>query len=101
MSVPAPSDDVYVDAGSVSTSIARPAGGNFENLAVNGAPATTTSPTRVDTTTVTLTASASVAEGGSIVYTGVADQCGAGAGDRDVEQRRDHRHRHRRQQRAA
>ena len=37
VSVPAPSDDVYVDAGSVSTTIVAAAGGNFENLVVNGA----------------------------------------------------------------
>jgi hypothetical protein len=69
ISVPAPSDDVYVDAGSVSTSIVTASGGNFESLVVNGAPATTTITDTVDASTVSLTASASVAEGGFIVYT--------------------------------
>ena len=69
VSVPAPSDDVYVDAGSVSTTIVAAAGGNFESLVVNGAAATTTITDTVDTSTVSLTATPSVAEGGSIVYT--------------------------------
>jgi surface adhesion protein len=69
VNVPAPSDDLYVDAGSVSATISTASGGNFENLVVNGAAATTTVSDSLDTTTVSLGASASVAEGGSIVYT--------------------------------
>ena len=69
VSVAAPGDDVYVDAGSVSATITAASGGNFENLAVNPAAATTAITDTVDTTTVSLTASASVAEGGTIVYT--------------------------------
>ncbi|MBE7416662.1 MAG: tandem-95 repeat protein [Ideonella sp.] len=69
VSVPAPADDVYTDAGSVAASIASASGGNFETLVVNGTAATTTVTDTIDTSTVSLTASASVAEGGSIVYT--------------------------------
>jgi len=69
VSVPAPTDDVYVDAGSVSARIATATGGNFENLAVNTAPATTTVSDTVDATTVSLAATPSVAEGGTITYT--------------------------------
>ncbi len=66
---PAPADDVHVDAGSLSTTIAAASGGNFESLAVNPAAATTTISDTLDVTTVSLTATPSVAEGGSIVYT--------------------------------
>ena len=69
VSVSAPTDDVYVDAGTVSATIASAVGGNFENLAINPAAAITTITDTLDVTTVSLTASASVAEGGSIVYT--------------------------------
>ena len=69
VSVPAPSDDVYVDAGSVSATISSASGGNFESLAVNPAAATTAITDTVDATTVSLTATPSVAEGGNIVYT--------------------------------
>ncbi|MEW6119492.1 MAG: retention module-containing protein [Pseudomonadota bacterium] len=68
-SVPAPSDDVYVDTGSVSASIASVSGGNFENLMVDATPATTSVSDTTDTTSVSLTATPSVAEGGAIVYT--------------------------------
>ncbi len=66
--IAAPADDVYLDAGNVSATIASASGGNFENLAINPAPATTAISDTTDTTTVTLTASGSVAEGGSIFY---------------------------------
>ena len=69
VSVPAPSDDVYVDASSVSATIASATGGNFESLVIDPAAATTSITDTLDTTTVSLTASPSVAEGGSIVYT--------------------------------
>ncbi len=69
VSVAAPSDDAIADAGTVSATIVSATGGNFENLAVDPSAATTSVSDTVDTTTVTLSASASVAEGGSIVYT--------------------------------
>jgi hypothetical protein len=66
---PAPADDVFVDAGSVSLNITAATGGNFESLAVNATPAVTTVSDTLDTTTVSLTGTPAVAEGGSIVYT--------------------------------
>ena len=69
VSVAAPSDDVYLDAGNISATIASATGGNFENLAVNPAAVTTTITDTLDVTTVSLTATPSVAEGGNIVYT--------------------------------
>ncbi len=69
VSVAAPADDVYVDAGSVSATITAASGGNFENLAINAASATTAITDTINTTTVSLTASPSVTEGGSITYT--------------------------------
>ncbi|HTP74757.1 MAG TPA: immunoglobulin-like domain-containing protein, partial [Burkholderiaceae bacterium] len=69
VAVAAPGDDVYLDAGNVSATIANATGGNFEALAINPAAATTAVTDTIDTTTVSLTATPSVAEGGSIVYT--------------------------------
>ncbi|MBA1195007.1 retention module-containing protein, partial [Pseudomonas entomophila] len=69
ITVAAPGDDPYIDAGSVSTTIASATGGNFENLAVNGTPAVTAVTDTIDTSTVTLTATPSVTEGGVITYT--------------------------------
>ncbi|WP_047534071.1 immunoglobulin-like domain-containing protein [Methylotenera sp. N17] len=69
LSISAPTDDVYVDTGTVSLTITSATGGNFESLVVNAAPATTTITDTVDATTVTLTATPTVAEGGSIIYT--------------------------------
>ncbi|MFK3685047.1 immunoglobulin-like domain-containing protein [Pseudomonas sp. NPDC088890] len=69
VTVAAPGDDPYLDAGSVSARITGASGGNFEHLAVNGAAAVTTISDTVDTSTVSLTATPSVAEGGSIIYT--------------------------------
>ena len=45
VSVAAPGDDVYVDAGSVSATISTATGGNFENLAITRPPADRRSPT--------------------------------------------------------
>ncbi|HKS13105.1 MAG TPA: immunoglobulin-like domain-containing protein [Pseudomonas sp.] len=69
VSVAAPADDVYIDAASVSTRIVSTSGGNFENLAINSTPAVTQVTDTINTSTVTLTATPSVAEGGAIVYT--------------------------------
>ncbi|MFJ4445861.1 immunoglobulin-like domain-containing protein, partial [Pseudomonas sp. NPDC089422] len=62
-------DNPYLDAGQVSTRITDASGGNFENLAINSTPAVTSVTDTVDTSTVSLTATPSVAEGGTIVYT--------------------------------
>jgi surface adhesion protein len=69
VTVAAPGDDPYIDAGSVSARITTATGGNFENLAINNPPAVTNITDTVDTSTVSLTASPTVAEGGSITYT--------------------------------
>ncbi|SDR80454.1 surface adhesion protein [Pseudomonas sp. Z003-0.4C(8344-21)] len=69
VTVPAPADDVYKDAGSVQATITGATGGNFENLVPSTAPAVTTVTDTVDTSTVKLTADTSVAEGGTVTYT--------------------------------
>ncbi|MBA1191242.1 hypothetical protein G7Z99_19735, partial [Pseudomonas entomophila] len=69
ITVAAPGDDPYIDAGSVNATITNATGGNFENLAVNGTPAVTAVTDTIDTSTVTLTATPSVTEGGVITYT--------------------------------
>ncbi|NIE78563.1 retention module-containing protein, partial [Pantoea sp. Ap-967] len=69
VTVAAPADDRYVDGGLVSAHITNASGGNFENLAINSVPAVTTVTDTLDTSTVTLSATPSVAEGGTIVYT--------------------------------
>ncbi|RYZ51509.1 MAG: hypothetical protein EOP49_11565, partial [Sphingobacteriales bacterium] len=70
VSVAAPSDDVYVDAGTVSTIITGATGGNFENLVINNAtPTTTTITDTIDTVTLSLTGAASITEGSSGTYT--------------------------------
>ncbi|WP_085684374.1 MULTISPECIES: retention module-containing protein [unclassified Pseudomonas] len=69
VTVDAPKDDVYKDAGTVETTIKGATGGNFENLVTSTAPAVTTVHDTIDTSTVSLTATANVAEGETVVYT--------------------------------
>ncbi|WP_372437711.1 retention module-containing protein [Pseudomonas chlororaphis subsp. aureofaciens] len=69
VTVAAPADDVYKDAGKVEVSIKEAAGGNFENLVPSTTPAVTDVTDTIDTSTVSLTATPSVAEGGTVVYT--------------------------------
>ncbi|MEG0969173.1 MAG: type I secretion protein, partial [Pseudomonas sp.] len=69
ISVAAPADDVYLDAGDVSAKITNATGGNFENLVPSTAPAITSVTDTIDTTTVTLTATSTVTEGGVVTYT--------------------------------
>ncbi|MGE1177096.1 retention module-containing protein, partial [Pseudomonas bananamidigenes] len=69
VTVPAPADDVYKDAGKVEVTIKDASGGNFENLVPSTVPAVTEVTDTIDTTNLTLSATGSVAEGGSIVYT--------------------------------
>ncbi|MBA1201506.1 retention module-containing protein, partial [Pseudomonas capeferrum] len=64
-----PTNDVYNNGSTVSTSITGATGGNFENLVPNPAPAQTVIGDSIDTTTATLTATPSVTEGGVITYT--------------------------------
>ncbi|MDT8927057.1 large adhesive protein, partial [Pseudomonas taiwanensis] len=63
------SNDVYQGQAPVTNSITNVSGGDYENLVANPAPVSTTVTDVQDTTTVTLTATPSVAEGGTIVYT--------------------------------
>ena len=64
-------DNVYAGSSTVVNSISGISGGNFENLTANPASVSTTISDEVpgDATTVSLTASPSVAEGGQITYT--------------------------------
>ncbi|WP_148710203.1 immunoglobulin-like domain-containing protein, partial [Pseudomonas lini] len=62
-------DDVYKDAGTVEATIKDAVGGNFENLATNPTAAVTEVTDTLDTSTVNLTATSTVAEGGTVVYT--------------------------------
>ncbi|MFW0890355.1 UNVERIFIED_CONTAM: large adhesive protein, partial [Pseudomonas sp. JL1] len=69
VTVNAPTDDVYKDAGKVEVSIDNATGGNFENLVPSTTPAVTDVTDTIDTSTVSLTATSTVAEGGTVVYT--------------------------------
>ncbi|NIF30502.1 retention module-containing protein, partial [Pantoea sp. Tr-811] len=64
-----PANDVYNNASTVSTTITGASGGNFEKLELSTAPAETSITDSIDTSTVTLTATPSVTEGGTVVYT--------------------------------
>ncbi|AUG05333.1 retention module-containing protein [Pseudomonas sp. S09G 359] len=62
-------DTPYLDASSISATIAGTSGGGNLIITTDPAPAVTQIADTIDTTTVTLTATASVNEGGQIVYT--------------------------------
>ncbi|EJN26096.1 hypothetical protein PMI35_03884, partial [Pseudomonas sp. GM78] len=62
-------NDVYVNGSTVTTTITSATGGNFENLVPSTTPAVTSITDSPDTTGLTLTATGSVVEGGSITYT--------------------------------
>src|SRR4029077_6944693 len=63
-------DDVYAGtATNVTAAIQSASGGNYEALAVDATAVTTVVSDDVDTTTVSLTATPSAAEGGTITYT--------------------------------
>ncbi|MBV4544469.1 immunoglobulin-like domain-containing protein, partial [Pseudomonas vlassakiae] len=62
-------NDVYQGHAAVSNQIIAVSGGNYENLVANQVPVFTTVTDVQDTTTVSLTATPSVAEGGTIIYT--------------------------------
>ncbi|PIB47669.1 hypothetical protein AOA59_00135, partial [Pseudomonas sp. 2822-15] len=65
-----PANDVYNNSSTVSTTIAKTAGGNFENLVTDPKAAVTSITDSIDNTTVSLSADkASVVEGGDITYT--------------------------------
>ncbi|MEB0099665.1 immunoglobulin-like domain-containing protein, partial [Pseudomonas sp. DC1.2] len=62
-------NDVYNGAAPVKTEITGTTGGDFENLGANKTPVETTVTDKVDDTTVTLTATPTVNESGTITYT--------------------------------
>ncbi len=62
-------DTPYLDASSISATITGTSGGGNLIITTDPAPAVTQIADTIDTTTVTLTATASVNEGGQIVYT--------------------------------
>ncbi|KHL71371.1 hypothetical protein PpSQ1_26560, partial [Pseudomonas putida] len=64
-----PANDVYNNGSTVSATITGATGGNFEQLSINPLDAVTTISDSIDTSTVTLTATPSVVEGGTVVYT--------------------------------
>ena len=63
------SNDVYQGHAPVTNDITGVSGGNYENLVGNQTPVSTSVTDVQDTTSVTLTATPSVAEGGTIIYT--------------------------------
>ncbi|RII74165.1 immunoglobulin-like domain-containing protein, partial [Pseudomonas monteilii] len=69
ITVDAPSDDVYIDAEDLSVKVEDTTGGDFEKLEVSSTAAVTKVTDTIDTTTVTLTATQSVVEGGVVTYT--------------------------------
>ena len=78
VTVPAPTDDVFIDKSSQTVKITETAGGNFEKLEVAGDGATTTINDTIDKVDVVLTATTTVGEGGNIVYTAsLVDKNGA------------------------
>ncbi|MGE8407152.1 MAG: retention module-containing protein, partial [Pseudomonas sp.] len=62
-------NDVYAGATQFSTTIIGTTGGNFESLVANPTPAVTTITDSIDTSSVSLTATPSVTEGGVLTYT--------------------------------
>ncbi|MFL1553193.1 LapA family giant adhesin, partial [Pseudomonas sp. D47] len=78
VTVPAPSDDVFIDKSTQIVKITDTAGGNFEKLEVAGNGATTTINDTIDKVDVVLTATTTIGEGGNIVYTAsLVDKNGA------------------------
>ncbi|RMP66173.1 hypothetical protein ALQ18_04241 [Pseudomonas marginalis pv. marginalis] len=78
VTVPAPSDDVFIDKSTQTVKITDATGGNFEKLEVAGNGATTTINDTIDKVDVVLTATTTVGEGGNIVYTAsLVDKNGA------------------------
>ncbi|KHL73064.1 hypothetical protein PpSQ1_17680, partial [Pseudomonas putida] len=67
--VAAPGEDVYIDAGDVSAKITGTSGGNFENLVVSNTAAVTAVTDTLQTTTLSISGTTAVAEGGNATYT--------------------------------
>ncbi|MEQ6340842.1 MAG: hypothetical protein M3A44_04105, partial [Gammaproteobacteria bacterium] len=76
--VVAASDDFITDPGSMSSSIASTSGGGLEAVSINATPAVTTIVDTIDTTTVSLSATASISEaGGTVTYTATVNHAPA------------------------
>ena len=95
VTVDAPKDDVYKDAGKVRSTINDATGGNFENLVTNPTPAVTNVTDTTNTTHLTLSAEKSVLEGSHITYTATLTNAAQTPVTVNAEQRRDHHHRRR------
>ena len=67
--VPTAANDVYNNGSTVSVSIEKAEGGNFEALQADKTPVETVISDSIDTTTATLTATPGITEGGVITYT--------------------------------
>ncbi|MBC3412761.1 type I secretion C-terminal target domain-containing protein [Pseudomonas sp. SWRI51] len=79
ITINAPADDVYIDAEKLSVTVVQTTGGDFENLSVSSTPAVTQVTDTIDTSTVKLTGTASVNEGGTITYTATVDHAVTGS----------------------
>nr|NLU59561.1 hypothetical protein [Pseudomonas sp. BIGb0427] len=103
ITIDAPSDDVYIDAGKLSVTVTSTTGGDFEQLTVSNVPAVTNVTDTIDTSTVTLTASTnSVVEGGVVTLHRQSQRAGYRfrPGDQPGQRPEDHhpcrfQHRHR------
>ena len=69
VTVPAPADDVYKDAGTVQATISTATGGNFENLVPSTTPAIDQRHRHHRHHHREVHATATAAEGGNVVYT--------------------------------
>ncbi|MGB3621733.1 MAG: retention module-containing protein, partial [Ketobacter sp.] len=67
------SDDAFIGGDSASVTITSTSGGNFDNLVVDATPAITTINDDADETNLTLSATDTVSEGGTITYTATLD----------------------------
>ena len=65
--------DVYIDPDTVSATITSASGGSFENLIIGNGTAVANISDTIDTTTLNLSATNEVAEGGNITYSAVVD----------------------------
>ncbi|MEG0969278.1 MAG: hypothetical protein RSG92_28360, partial [Pseudomonas sp.] len=69
ITIDAPKEDVYIDAETLEVTVTTTTGGDFEKLSVDPAAAITEVKDTLDPSTVTLTATPSVSEGGTVTYT--------------------------------
>ncbi|XEI34562.1 hypothetical protein NMD14_09365 [Aeromonas veronii] len=70
---------VYVDAGVVNAAITASSGGGYSHLELPSGPSAVSVGDTIDTTTVSLSATPTVSEGGQIVYTATLDHAAQGA----------------------